>query len=588
MKERVSIMYGDIAVGAKENCTITISDPLFSANSYKEQLKKNNMKLYNYANPCEKYQTVLDGNAVPLTSGETDNIGYWSEIISDENGNLDAPIRMILKSDYSYTSPGFTLTFDKFNNIYPTSLAITWYNNSQVLDNKIFKPDSAEYFCENYVSDFNRVRISFSKLNMPYHRLKISRLEYGQGKTFDSNSIKNISVSQAVNPLSSDIQIGTCDISLISDEENKFQEKQPITISFNGSTKFNMFVKNAKRTSKTTYELSAEDYFGIMEDTRFAGLLSTDEETKTAGEILEMIFNTCAVPYEIDEKLYEEVLYGNIPYTNCRTALMQVCFAAGAFATLTADNNTISVYVRYSNDEVKDVIPLERIKSGQSIDYGDKITDVYLSYHLYEKSNTLEELYNASQTGYGDDILVEFSEPTELLEITEGEIKESNTNYAIINAYNESCVLSGYPYTHTTLTKTKSNPNKFYGNIRNEVSITDATLISTHNVDKILERCYNLLNEVNCVNSEIIEGEYVVRTEKPYVYGEVVYGEAIYGGFDVIRDTYEYPTIELGNNYTVKTEYAGDITGTLVSQSYSLNGGIIVKDTEVQFGENDI
>ena len=84
----VSIYYGDIAPGAKENFVPTASESEFDTLS---QLQQYNINFPNYANPCELYSVVLDGTAqaFPSVPGQA-NLGLWSERLSYENGNFES------------------------------------------------------------------------------------------------------------------------------------------------------------------------------------------------------------------------------------------------------------------------------------------------------------------------------------------------------------------------------------------------------------------------------------------------------------------------------------------------------------------
>ena len=61
----VAIRYGDVAPEAKENFRPTSNSSKFNTLA---QLQQYNLNFPNYANPCELYQTVLDGTASAFPS----------------------------------------------------------------------------------------------------------------------------------------------------------------------------------------------------------------------------------------------------------------------------------------------------------------------------------------------------------------------------------------------------------------------------------------------------------------------------------------------------------------------------------------
>jgi hypothetical protein len=59
------------------------------------------------------------------------------------------------------------------------------------------------------------------------------------------------------------------------------------------------------------------------------------------------------------------------------------------------------------------------------------------------------------------------------------------------------------------------------------------------------------------------------------------YGQAKYGGTEQKIVTYD-KEVKVGDIITSETEYLGDITGRVIKQTFSLAGGIIVKDTVIK------
>ena len=120
----VAIRYGDVAPEAKENFVPTASESEFDTIA---QLQQYNLDFPNYANPCELYQTVLDGTASAFPSvPENENLGLWSSQLSNYDGTFTEPIVLELQSVGQYSSQGLTLTFDTYNGIFATRLSIKW------------------------------------------------------------------------------------------------------------------------------------------------------------------------------------------------------------------------------------------------------------------------------------------------------------------------------------------------------------------------------------------------------------------------------------------------------------------------------
>lgn len=573
----VSIRYGDVAVEAKENFMPSASESKFDTLS---QLQQYNLSFTNYANPCEMYQTVLDGSAEPFPS-DSANVGLWSVQLSDGNGAFDKPITLELESEGQYSSQGLTLTFDTNNGIHPTRLAIKWMRVTdegiETLSEKEYEPNNAFYFCRNFVENYNKVVITFYSINMPYNRFKLRAIDYGYGTFFHGDELRSVKVIQEVNPLSSEISINTTDFTLDSktDMEYSFQAKQPLSTYFNGRLISTTFVKDSKRKSKQLWEVKSEDYIGLLDSIPYLGGIYTDAN---AADVLRDIFAVAKVPYSIDEKFEDSTITGHIPYGSCRDALMQVAFAIQAIVD-TSNSDVVKVFVL--DDEIKQVIHLDRIMQGQNFNETNTVTGIEVSVHTYTPREYVEDnfvmAYDANDSGTGENIFVLFSEPLYgVYPINDCELIEWGANYAIINAPSKSSRLAGCSYDHTTQTRRKNNPTVLVSELENIVAVTNATLVSPNNVSTILDKCYDWLTRVRTTNLKIAE-------RKQVEYGDYIkYGEKKYGTFkygekypDVI--TYDEP-VNIADNITAETEYLGNVTGRIIKQSFSLNGNIVIKE----------
>ena len=576
----VAIRYGDVAPEAKENFYPESSEQAFDTLA---QLQQYNLNFPNYANPCELYSVVLDGTASAFPSvPENANLGLWSEQISNDDGTFTEPIVLELESVGQYSSQGLTLTFDTYNGIFSTKVGIKWLRITgegiTTLDEKEFTPDNAFYFCRNFVENYNKVVITFYSLNMPKNRLKLRVIDYGYGTIFYGDELRGVKLIQEIDPISTQISINTADFTLDSksDMEYSFQAKQPLSVYFNGQLKATTFVKKSTRKAKRLWSIQSEDYIGLLDSIPYYGGIYTN---KNAVELLTDIFTVAKVPYNIDEVFADATVTGYIPFTTCRDALMQVAFAIQAVVD-TSNSEVVRVFAL--EEDVKQTIPLDRIMQGQNFADDETITRVEILSHLYRETDERIVVYEASESGAGQNIFVKFSEPLRDLEIHNGtfvidaqgnELK--GENYAIINI-NSDGWLRGYKYEHLTQTKGMSNPVVLASEIEKVVAIDNATLVSQHNIDNVLEKCYNWLIKTNTTNLKIVEGKHIQYGE-PIKWGEKKWGSFKWGERHPNVITYDEP-VNIGDNIKAETEYLGVVSGRLIKQSFNLNGNIIIKE----------
>ena len=574
MNRGVSIRYGDVAPEAKENFVPMSSESEFNTLA---QLQQYNLNFQNYANPCEKYSVVLDGTASAFPSvPENANLGLWSEQISNDEGTFTEPIVLELESVGQYSSQGLTLTFDTYNDIFATRLSIKWLRITDegitTLVEKEYTPNNAFYFCRNKVENYNKVVITFYSLNMPKNRLKLRVIDYGYGTIFYGEELRNTKILQEINPISSEVSINTADFTIDSKTdmvEYSFQQKQPLSIYFNGKLKATTFVKSSKRKAKFLWDIQSEDYIGLMDSIPFYGDIYTN---KNALELIYEIFTQAKVPYSVEGVSAEETVTGLIPYTTCREALMQVAFALQVVVD-TSSSDVVKIFKL--EEDVKQTIPLGRILQGQNFTDEDTVTSVEITKHTYTPIEEQEYGYRWSESGLTGEISVVFPEPLHSLEIIQGEILYATHTYATINA-REGCLLFGKKYENTQTIVSKRNEVVLQSELEKVVAINKATLVSDSNIDKILNSCYNWLTKTNTTNLKIVEGKHVQYGE-PIKWGQKKWGTFKWGQRNPNIVTYDEP-VNIGDNISAETEYLGNVTGRIIKQSFNLNGNIIVKE----------
>jgi hypothetical protein len=476
-----------------------------------------------------------------------------------------------------YASIGFTFTFDPLNNVYCDDLTIEWYRGGELIAFKDYAPDSNKYFCENLVSNFDKVEIIFKGTNFPQNRLKLYAIEFGRGVTFYGDELSNVKASLEISPIFSSLPINVVDFSVnsITFTEYSFQDKQPLSVYFNGKLISTNFIKNAQRRSARRWDVKSEDYIGVMDRTTFAGDVYYD---KNAVELLTEIFTIANVPFEISPGFEDVTIEGYIPYGTCREALKNVAFAIGAMVKTSCSDKVLITKI---DTETKQTIVRERIMQGMRFDESEVITRLELTEHKYRKGGELVTAYeteNASDEGVGNNIIVKFQEPLYDLEIENGEIISSSATHAVINA-ERRCLLTGQKYTHKTTVKKMHNTVVLVGTVENVATVAGATLVSRRNSAEVLQRCFDYLSKTRKTTAKIAERKFV-DGGIPYRYGQAKYGTIKYGEIVPKEITYD-KFVDIGDVITLNTDYLGDVTGQVTRQTFNLNGGVIVKETVI-------
>lgn len=532
----LKVVYADIAVGAKESFTPTATN--VKAESVLGLLKQDDTAPI-YANPCEIYSVLLDGS---LTIPSSDvQYAFVSSTISGDDGKLSPSPVLTLTSSGQYASQGITLTFDESANRYATEVNIKWYRDTTLLSDADFSPDSPNYFCENKVENYNKLIITFNKLNMPRNRLYLTGILYGVMRTFGRDEIENFNLLQEIDPISEGISINTVNFSLKSLEtiDFIFQEKQPVYTYFDDIIAQTAFIKSYERNGSQSYEIESEDWVSILEDSPYKGDMFTKKSVKTLiGEILDPL----NVPFTLEDSIADATVTGYIPICTCRDALNHIAFAIGAVVDTSYSTD---IQIKKLSDETISELDDSNTFTGQSTKFRDKLTELRLTAYSYVESSETLTAYNAEDSGTGNAIEVEFSEPLHDLAITNGEIISSGVNWAKINA-STGCILTGGRYDKTSSVTTKRNPLVLAGDKEYVVEIKDFTLVDREKVDALAESAYNYYVKRYRINEKIIAGG-----------------------------------LKPGDKVVQKYAYMDDIEGRITSMRFSISGTAKVAEVEI-------
>ena len=366
----INIEYQDISLTAKNDLTVTCNDKQEFSNF--DLLKQVGMGYKKFAT-LEKVFWKLDGSFENFPDNpQQENFALWSKSMSDENGEFETPIEIELNFSNYESAVGLTSKFSTHTDDYPKNINLRWYQDSTLLSEKDFELDGTEFFCENSVSNFNKIIITCLNTNKPYRYLKIQDIVYGVVRNFEEDELRSIELLEDVSLTSEELKINTMDFVLNNKKlvDFIFQKKQPLVLSRNGVLLGTFFIESSKRKSKTLYEISAVDWIGVMDKMPFAGGTYSNE---TVANLVKLIMGN--IPYELDNNLANKVLSGTLEACTKREALLQVAFACCGIV----DTSRSSVVRIYKNDlAVKSTVE-DGIYTGGSFESEDEVTEIRLT-----------------------------------------------------------------------------------------------------------------------------------------------------------------------------------------------------------------
>lgn len=499
MKTKASIMFGFVDVTAKEDSSLTVSDKQNFVDL--ADLKEEELEEVKYGT-CEKNQFALDGT-FELMPDSLDNMGWWSNQMSDEDGNFTTPLTMEINFTKPHSSLGISLIFSEAGD-YCNKLNTKFYDISgNLICNVDFYPDRYDYVCNKVVEDYAKIVITFYSTNNPYRYLKLYRILYGANVIFEGDNLMSANILEEVDLLSSEVSINTLDFTAYS-ADDKFniinpegfyrllqqRQKLHVTETIVREEKVKdmgtFYLDTWKNEKDKTMKFGAIDLIGVIDKTDFNGGMYKDV---TFASLLGEIFTSAGLEsdeYEIQEDLKQITLTGYIPICSHREALQQVIFAVGAVADCSRSDK-IKIYTVEDLEENSIIEKANIFQGTREIEQNELVTGVQIVAHTYAEGEELEEL--AKQELDAGDNTILFSEPVHDLTCTGGTIVESNCNYAIINCTQTTEVtINGYKYRDNLQTYLVEVENLNSSQKQNTLKIENAYLINKSNAKTVAKR----------------------------------------------------------------------------------------------------
>lgn len=438
------------------------------------------------------------------TSGLMPQIGLYPRVFLYPSGVRDIMMNqptLTITFNGKFSSVGILLTFNLLSGDYATGLNIKWYEDGHLLSSKDFSPDSSRYFCNNYVQNYNMLAITFKKTSKPYRPVFLTRIDYGIYRDFLSDELVTTDCIQEINAISENISINTLSFTVRTKSNIPFdlQKKQKLAVFFDNDLIGNFYLKNGARKNVFDYYLDAHDALGVLDGNEYVGGIYSGELVK---DVVADIFSgedfTCA----IDPSLSDQALYGYIPYTTKRNALVQIAFAIGAIVD-TSNVDGVAMYPQ--QNDVTGTFPASDTFDGVTLERSDIVTGIRLTTHTYQPSAETQEIYNETLSGTAE---IVFSEPYHDLSVSGGAVVKSGANYVVVSGTGEKVTIIGKKYIHNTSQILKENPDIVFN--KNIKEVTDATLINAQNAEQAIDRIYRYYMRAESVTGDVLLKDKVV------------------------------------------------------------------------------
>lgn len=280
----IEIMLDATESKALSTCSFTTNEQ--ESISDLNQLKSSDYEDIKYAT-CEDDFTMLDGtyNYLPdvLTN---EHIGWWSQEISDENGDFNVYPTLTAQLNNTYDVVGFSIYSSKENGI--AECNISAYNGNTLIYNETFTSEDEVLIADIPTSNFNKVVVEVTKSLQPYRRVKVLSFLFGIRKIWEKDEIISTRISEGASINSESLNIN----------ELVFEMYDPEHYFSNQHAERMYVYKKASRTAKV--------------NTTNSGAITNINQIKDLKTELYK-YATCEDDFTMLDGTYEYLPDGNIP-----------------------------------------------------------------------------------------------------------------------------------------------------------------------------------------------------------------------------------------------------------------------------------
>lgn len=353
---------------------------------------------------------VLDGSFTLPDVSKKYNVGWESSTIADANGNIDEYIEY--RFGMYHSSYGITLRFP--SDCIARDFTLSYYDEDLLIGSvDVTENTKANYNNMEYFSNWNRVRITFNRVN-PLQRARLYFVSFGTNTDFNEDVIISISASKNIDLSADYSDTGDVAFEVFNDDVFNIKSIRDLPIGLQEGQRIIVYVKKDNDTgyvafgeyySQTTI---AESGGQILKINGYDVLYQLNSaifrkgrvypQGRSLGDWAREVAEDCGVEVSLDTKLDTIISKGYITEVPHREAFRLIA-EAGCCILRVGENDIVEIAEpEFAN---KGEITKDEIVDGtELIEDNNKILGISVSKFTYSVSPSA----NAQEIGYLEEI----------------------------------------------------------------------------------------------------------------------------------------------------------------------------------------
>ena len=507
----------------------------------------------------EKDYFLLDGFHTFPEAGQSYNVGWESESLSDASGNINEYIEYQFLN--LHDSFGVQLLFPDY--CAADSFKIDYYKNTALVGTRTITGNTATFYRNYDVRlGWNKVRLTFIKVN-PQQRARLWQITFGLSETYDEDMLISVSASRTTD-LTGDyddsgefsfqyFNNGRFNVQSINDLPIGMQEglKVVIYIKKRGSDEYVMFGNyysentSVEENGNVITVSGYDELYGLGESVYRNGIVYTDG--RSLYDWAEEVAEDAGITLAVDDAFKDIISTGYITEVPHREALRLIAEAGNGILVIDANGN---IALKKHTPTEKGALTADDIVEGSySVENSDKHIGINVTKYTFSAASAEQELGHLEEIGLTvepQEIEIVYSEyPAVISTIQVFVDTTSSAQITSTKIYSDRCVITltgtagdttfvtvtGRPYNRATTKITRGSTAKNIKTIESNYLITGSIATSvanyqyervvnkyTHKVEIVSETDFDLGDrvEINTDNSAISaqaegDGQYITR-----------------------------------------------------------------------------
>lgn len=448
----------------------------------------------------EKDYFKLDGSHVFPVSGNTYNVGWESESLSDTSGNINEYIEYIFSN--THDSYGVQIRFP--DDCPADTFTLAYYKDNTLVGTVTVTGNTSTTYSNYDVRlEWNKVRLTFSKIN-PQQRARLWQIVFGINDTYDEDLLISVSASRTTDLTGNYDDCGEFSFQFFNDGRFDIRTINDLPVGLQEGLKVTIYVKKRGSTTYVPFGNYYSETTDVSENGQVITVSGYDElyrlgdttyrkgivypEGRSLYDWAAEVAEDAGIALSIDSAFQNIISTGYITEVPHREALRLIAEAGNGILVIDANGNI--ALKKHTPAEKGEITADDIVEGGYSTENSDKYLGINVTKYTFSAASAEQELGHLDEIGLTvepQEIEIVYSEyPAVISTIQVFVDTTSSAQITSTKIYSDRCIITltgtagdttfvtvtGKPYNSATTVVTRGSTAKNIKTIESNYLIT--------------------------------------------------------------------------------------------------------------------